>query len=259
MMEKCVVYFMKLALTTVLLLITAVGFTQQHNVEIIGEIVDSESKEAIPYVHIVNKNTGQGTASNTEGRFWINMSPADTLIFSAIGFESYQFRLNEQITTDKLVVTIELSQSTLELEAVKVFAFKDEYALKRALIDAEVSPEEDTKQLQLPGVKRSARPVNGGGVAVGGPLTALGNLFSKERKETKKMETLQQEYNLYKNIESKYNPRVVMDITGLPEDKVEDFMNFCKIDDGYIRKATEYELAVVVNRCLVDFNALEEK
>lgn len=249
---------MKPVLTTLFIFICLFTYGQDNTLEIIGEITNSETQEAIPYVHVFNLNTKQGTASNTEGRFWINMTPGDTLAFSAIGFQAYQFIINENITTDKLVVSIELSPSTLELEAVKVFAFRDEYALKRALIETEVPIETEETGLKIPGVKASRRPVEGGGIAMGGPLTAIGNLFSKEVKEKKKMAKITKEYDLYKSVSNKYNKKIVMDITGLPEDKVEDFMEFCKMDEGYLKKATEYEIAVVINRCLNDFDALEK-
>ncbi len=207
---------------------------QEAKIEVVGEIIDTETKEAIPYVHIVNKNTNAGTASNTEGRFWIRINPSDTLLFSAIGFETYQFIINNQINSERILITIELSQSTLELEDVKVFAFKDEYALKRAILDTKVSLKQEDNSLKIPGVyNKNWRTPDGGGVALGGPLTKLGNLFSKEQKELKKLQSVQKDFESFQNIKFKYNEEVVMNITGLPEDKVEDFMNFCKLEDSY--------------------------
>lgn len=88
---------------------------QDNPVEIIGEIIDSEKKEAVPYVHIVNDQLKLGTVSNTEGRFWIKMQREDTLQFSAIGFDTFIFTLKDHVVSDKLVVTIELNLSTMEL------------------------------------------------------------------------------------------------------------------------------------------------
>lgn len=236
-------------------LFTATVFAQEAKIEVVGEIIDSDSREAIPYVHIVNKSTNSGTSSNTEGRFWIRINPSDTLLFSAIGFETYQFIINNQINTERILITIELSQSTLELEDVKVFAFKDENALKRAILDTQVPLKTEDNSLKIPGVyKKNWRAPEGGGVALGGPLTKLGNLFSKEQKELKKLKSVQKDFDAFQNTKAKYNVEVVMNITGLPEDKVEDFMKFCVLEDSYLLRATEYEIAVVVNQCLVDYN-----
>ncbi|MEQ8926220.1 MAG: carboxypeptidase-like regulatory domain-containing protein [Fulvivirga sp.] len=237
---------------------STISFGQETTVEIVGEIIDAETKSAVPYVHIINKQSNEGVASNTEGRFWIRINPGDTLLFSAIGFETYQFVINKSITTDKMLVTIELSQSTLELESVKVFAYKDEYALKRAILDVEVPIEDKKKGIQLPGFNYGPKK-EWKNSAFTSPLTAIAGIFSKENKERKLLAQAQKNTHHFQQLESKYNEQVVKKITGLPEDKIEDFMEFCVIDNGFIEKATEYELTIVIQRCLTDFKNILEK
>jgi len=235
-------------------------FTYAQEIEISGQIVDKESKEAIPYVHIVNTSTGQGMVSNTEGRFWVTMDKFDTLQLSSIGFEKYAFTLKPNITTDKLIVTIELNTSTLELETVNVFAYRNEQALKKALLEMDV-PIEQEETLKIPGVreaKKLAPPSGNGGISLGSPITMIAKAFSKEEKERKLLKKYQKEYEYQRVLTSKYNETIVMEITNIPEDKVEDFMEFCVLEDSFIYRATEYELAVVLNQCLIDFNKIEE-
>ena len=133
-----------------LLFVVHITFGQDKVIEITGEIVNSETKEPVPYVHIVNNHLNKGTTSNTQGRFWITMEKQDTLLLSAIGFETFAFTLKEEVTTDKLVVTIELNTATMELQPVKVFAFRDEAALKRALIETEVPLQEQQRGYSAP-------------------------------------------------------------------------------------------------------------
>ena len=123
----------------------ATVFGQDKDIEIIGTILEADTKEPVPYVHIVNRGLGKGTVSNTEGRFWIKMSKSDTIQFSAIGFEPYMFTLKEQVTTERINVTIELNTSTMELQPVKIFAYKDEAALKKAMIAMDVPIESEKK------------------------------------------------------------------------------------------------------------------
>jgi hypothetical protein len=227
---------------------------QDGEIEIIGEIVDPESSEAVPYVHIINSRMKKGVVSNTEGRFWIKMHKEDTLLFSAIGFEKYIFTLNENFKTDKLIVTIELRHSTLELETVKVFAFKDEYALKRALLAIEVPIETDQKEIHLPGFYYGPRKESKSSPILN-PISFIYGKVSKEANEKRKLEQYESEYDVQNYLGSKYNETIVVELTGLPEDKVEDFMNFCKLEDSYLKRASQYELTVVIQRCLVDFNA----
>ncbi len=54
-------------------------------------------------------------------------------------------------------------------------------------------------------------------------------------------------------IKAKYNQKVVADLTGLPEDEVEDFMEFCVIEEAFIAQSNAYQIAVKVQRCLADY------
>ncbi|MBL6448725.1 carboxypeptidase-like regulatory domain-containing protein [Fulvivirga sp. 29W222] len=247
-------YFFSI-LVSLLFSITLV-FGQDKNIEITGTIIEAGTKEPVPYVHIVNRALGKGTVSNTEGRFWINMTKSDTIQFSAIGFEPYMFTLKEQVTTDRINVTIELNTSTMELQPVKVFAYKDEQALKKAMIAMDVPIESEKKGIQLPGFyygpTKEVKP------NLMNPISFIHSKFSREVKEQRKLAEYQQQENYQNLIKAKYNESVVIELTGLPEDKVEEFMNFCKLEDSFIGRATEYEIAVAVNRCLNDFEAIEE-
>lgn len=229
---------------------------QDQYIEITGTIIEADTKEPVPYVHIVNRNIGKGTVSNTEGRFWIKMSKSDTVQFSAIGFEPYMFTLKEQVTTDRINVTIELNTSTMELQPVKIFAYKDEQALKKAMIAMDVPIESEKKGIQLPGFyygpTKEVKP------SLLNPISLLHSKLSREIKEQQKLTEYRQQENYQNLIKAKYNESVVLELTGLPEDKIEEFMNFCKLEDSFIGRASEYEIAVAVNRCLNDFEIIEE-
>ena len=45
------------------------SYSQDKKIEITGEIINAETKEPVPYVHIVNDRQNQGTTSNSQGRF----------------------------------------------------------------------------------------------------------------------------------------------------------------------------------------------
>lgn len=232
-----------------------------QNIDISGQVVDKETQGPVPFVHVFNQSKGTGTTTNNAGRFSITIDKADTIVFSSIGFESLAFNIKDEVTSDKLVLTIEINSSTMELQPVKVFAYRNEHALKQAILDMDVPIQPKEKPLEIPGVKmsRSMQGNGQGGVTFGGPLTALANVFSKAHKEQKKLKVYKQEYEYQKIIKAKYNEAVVMRLTNLPEDKIADFMEFCNVEDSFIHRATEYEIAVVVNQCLTDFKQHENK
>lgn len=245
-------------ITSLLLCCSLFSAAQEHKIEITGEIIDSETNDPVPYVHVVNEQAALGTVSNTEGRFWITMDKTDTLLFSAIGFETFAFTIKDEVTTDKMVVTIAMNLSTMELEPVKVFAFRDEAALKKALIDTKVPLNGNQRGIQLPGFyygpKKEVKPS-----AFGNPISFIASKFSKEIKEQKKLAEFNKDYEYQKVIKAKYNEQVVIKLTGMPEDKVEKFMEFCNLDNSFIGRASDYEIVVAVNKCYTDFKNLELK
>lgn len=52
--------------------------------------MDSATFERLPYASIVVKNTTQGTAANVRGTFSLNVALFDTLVFSMVGYNSFE-------------------------------------------------------------------------------------------------------------------------------------------------------------------------
>lgn len=233
---------------------------QKRNIEIVGEIVDAETREPIPYVHILNTKDQKGTVSNTQGRFWVTIEEGDSLLLSAIGFDKYVFALKDNIETGQLLLTIELNKSTMELQPVKVFAFKNEEGLKQALKGAKIPLEEPDSKIELPGFyygpKKKPKDLQfeSNKITLTGPFSLIERKWSKRAKERMRLKNYESQYQYHKLIKTKFNEDVIMELTGLPKDEVEKFMDFCKLSDAFLGPASEYEIAVAVKKCLTDFN-----
>lgn len=216
-----------------------------------GVIINKEDNKPVPFVHVINRHSKTGTASNLQGRFSIKIKHSDTLVFSAIGFDKYIFTLSGKMKTKQLDITIEMNTNSFELEPVRIFAYKNEMAFKRAILDIEVRDENNQVQIKLPGVyygvKRNVTP------SIMNPLSYIYYKTSKRAKEERKYKLLEKEYEGWKKIAKKYNPVIVREVTGLEEDKVEDFMNFCKLDNKYLESSTQYEIVIAINNCLKDY------
>jgi hypothetical protein len=101
-----------------LLLVTNYGFSQLKSV-----IIDSETKERIPFVNIWVKDESIGTTSNQQGKFEITINEPHVIVFSAIGYET------RRITSDSILNTVELKSSITELDEVVVFANEQDLEL----------------------------------------------------------------------------------------------------------------------------------
>lgn len=63
-----------------------------------GMVRDAETKEPLPYTHIVYTGTSKGTTADSSGRFLLDLAPSqdnDTLLFSYLGYETLKIRANE--------------------------------------------------------------------------------------------------------------------------------------------------------------------
>ena len=229
---------------------------ESQKIRVNGEIIDAKDNSPVPFVHVINVTSSKGAVSNTQGRFNMLMDKTDTLIFSAIGFEKYIFTLSKEINTKAIRVTIVLDDSSLELEPVKVFAYKDEQSLKRAIIAMKL-PDEKPKKMQLDGLGFYYGPRKEAKISpVWNPISFVYGRVSKMAKEKRKYAKVTAEYHHWMtSIYQKYNPQIVQELTGLPEDKVEDFMKFCKLGDSFISLSSEYEVAVEIHKCLTEYSA----
>ena len=98
---------MKKLLAITILLISNLCFSQLKSV-----IIDSETKEKIPFVNIWVENENIGTTSNESGEFTLENSSGEFLILSSLGYE------NKRIEISKISDTIFLNSKITELDEV---------------------------------------------------------------------------------------------------------------------------------------------
>jgi hypothetical protein len=98
---------MKKLLAITFLLISNLCFSQIKAV-----IINSETKEKIPYVNIWVENENIGTTSNEKGEFELEIDSPKIILFSAIGFET------KKISSDLIKNILELKPETTELDEV---------------------------------------------------------------------------------------------------------------------------------------------
>src|SRR6187549_1781298 len=84
-------------LAVYLLLLASVPLYAQ-SVRVSGTIVD-DTGQAVPGVSILEKGTSNGTTTDTDGKYTINVgSGSSTLVFSFIGYKSQELGVNNQST-----------------------------------------------------------------------------------------------------------------------------------------------------------------
>ena len=89
-------------------------------VDLVGQVIDADTEEPLPYVNIGLLNQNIGTVTDEAGYFELEVPGngyADaTLRFSMIGFEPQDFMLQEY--RDQKILTIPLQEKATALEEV---------------------------------------------------------------------------------------------------------------------------------------------
>jgi hypothetical protein len=88
-----------------------------QSVTVRGTVTD-ESGQALPGVSILEKGTANGSTSDVDGKYSIQVGPDATLVFSFIGFQSQEVAVSNRSTID-----LTLSADVKALEEVIVTGY----------------------------------------------------------------------------------------------------------------------------------------
>ena len=249
------------------LLVAPLLAQDQPLMEISGKVIDADSLTPLGSVHVYVLNDEQGTITNSNGFFSISMLANDTLVFSAVSYETRYYLLPDSLKRGKPFIEVAMKLRTVQLKEVVVYGQLNPAAVRRYLENINNKKREDNP----PDIKRqrpTAEPKTvpkerehtvgfgsslEGGTALEGVLTGLANLFNKRAQQQKRINKLlearrnQEAQRIYLEfIMSKFNEELVAEATGLSGASLERFMEYCNFSNEFIYSATEYELLAAI-------------
>lgn len=121
-----------------------------------GQVLDDDGSP-LPGISVVIKGRTRGTTTNDQGKFSLQATPADALVFSGVGFDSQEIRVGNQRQ-----LNVVLQGNTVTLEGTVVVGYGTQ---KKANLTGAVSTI-DARQLE-------ARPVQNVGQALQGLIPGL--------------------------------------------------------------------------------------
>src|SRR5699024_10749888 len=108
-----------------------------------GTVTDAESGETLPGVNVMVKGTTQGTATNVDGEYSLEVPGAESvLVFSFVGYRSQEITVGSQE-----VIDVSLQPDLGRLEEMVVVGYS---AVKKSSLTASVSKVENEKLDQIP-------------------------------------------------------------------------------------------------------------
>jgi hypothetical protein len=209
--------------------LASAGFSQQL---FKGIILDSDSSSIMPFVYVINKNTGNGTMSDNSGKFYLNVGSNDTVVCSFVGYIKLKLPVAKMKFDDGKEVKIVMRKITYTLNAVTVSSFKlkpyEKEHMKKVI--------ENSKM----------RTVN----VIESPITALYNQFSRRGKEQRKLAQIYEEVIEEEQVQAKLSPEILRNLTGDDNIDYERFRKYCySLTNYYIINHDGYDLYYRVMEC----------
>lgn len=101
----------------------------------------NQQLEPVPYVNILVKNKNRGTYSDFEGFFSIVVEKGDTVIFSAIGYETVNYVVPRELDEDRYSIVQLMTQNAVDLPETVVFPWPSREHFKLEFLAMDVTSE----------------------------------------------------------------------------------------------------------------------
>ena len=104
-----------------------------HIVQVSGLVMNADSTQTIPGVHVFNKRSGRGDITDYKG--WISKAflAGDVLIISAIGFVNREVVVPDDVG-DRWTAIFAMEEDAIDLGEVEVNPFPSEELFKEAIL-----------------------------------------------------------------------------------------------------------------------------
>ena len=197
---------------------------------------ESDSIRGMPYVYMINHNTGNGTISDYNGNFSIIASDLDTLVFTYLGYAKKKFpvlRIKNINDSTKSSMRVYMQRIMIDLPMANAFTYK-------------IKPNEIDYMKRYIKDHSRTKGVN----AFESPITALYDRLSRKGREQQKLQELFQQILIQEEVSKKFNPEILRQLT---EDEFVDYETFRKycwyINDEFILNNNGYALYAPIMEC----------
>lgn len=211
----------------------------QVQVQVSGLISDIDSRQAIPYVSILNRSTHTGVMGGESGRFTIDARQGDTLEFSMITYET-KFIV---VPAASMFINVYMTKRNIQLGQVDIRGknYKNDSMATRA----EYGKYFGYKKPGAMDVLKTL-PTN--------PITALTYLVpSKTRKRNEHFKEQLVYWEKEKYIDNRYSEELVERMTHLNGAELDTFMNKYRPGYQFMQDASDYDLMLYIKQSYAQY------
>ena len=215
---------MKNQLVLLFLFFTLLSFSQEKRIRITGKV--SFDTAVISDVHVINKNTEQGTNTNDNGWFEIPVMIGDSLQFTHINLKNKQIIITKEIFTKRnLEIVLEENTYALDgftLEKPRSIFYVDPQMVRPPIVNA--------KTLTLPYAKTTVQKDHSILKFRSGGTISIDNLFNSlngNNKRRKELNKISQEDNTLYNIRRHFTDDFFITDLQIKKKHINPFLNYC--------------------------------
>ena len=210
---------------------------QPQNIK--AKLIDSETGRYVNQGIIVNKRTNYGFFVDLDGTFKTDMFLEDTLLISSSGYALLKVCFKDSIKTAGYIFQIRLSRPIVELKSVEIKPRKSLVEIQDALKKIK-TPQAD-KMRQYEGLL-------GAMSALQSPITYMYMQFSRMERSKRLVEELVNNDNRMELMRELMRSYLIYNLIDINDAQLDDFIQYCRISDEFIKQSTEYELAVYIKK-----------
>jgi len=240
-----------LLLFLTLLVYPATKLTAQAYVMISGQVWNLKGEELVG-AHALNATKKYGTFTDAKGKFFLVLAEKDSLKVSMIGYKPYYMRIPTGLTAQSYSLNVTLVSDTLMLNEATIRPYPATYReFKQEFLTLNLAEEAAIKRLKLPTdpFRRKFESPDGG-LLLPGPISLLYNAFSKEAKELRKMQAINEKIELRKKLLSIIAKEVLLyRYLCETDDDIDELIYFCGLTEEYLAATPHYLIARRVNAC----------
>jgi hypothetical protein len=216
----------------------------QNQIWVKGIVTDAVDGYTLPGLMVVNKRTHTGLFGNSAGEFTINIFRDDTIKLSVVGYQTLEICfIDSSVVMNNFYIELKLEKLRFDLHEMEVFSHREFKEIK--------------KDMEKLGVDYKYQ-TSGIAGAFYHPVSFFYERFSRYENQKRKAADLQNQENqkdLLKELFSKY---IQADFIDLSVKEFDDFIDFCRFSEFFIKNASQYDLTLAVKLKFEEFKRLKK-
>ncbi len=223
---------MKLVLYILIALLPSAVFAQFAQ-----GVVTNEEGKALQGVIVVNKKTLDGTTTDEAGHYKLRAKYGDTIVHMLAYYETKK----TVASAGGSVASVKLATVTYTLDEVVILPELEKYEREHAeMLQTYKKTFEDARRKPKANVQPTAGAV--AGITIDGAISELAARISGKKKKDKRFVQSFEAMELQKLLAIRYNPDLVMQVTGATRDSAITFINAHTIEPDFAFNASMLEL-----------------